>query len=544
MDFFLSKSEKVIADFFINDSSLFIDLISEYYPLDKSLIYKCQDRLDWQKLSINENIIWTNDLIESYLGKWNWGNTYDEDGYYEPVRIPGLNTNFSFPWSVDLIKKYKDKCDWIFISKNQNIIWNINLLNELKENLDWSFIMEIVNPHLIVFYIDKYIDPNELKELKNKNSIFEAFQRCFFWTPELIEMYNDRWFCSHLYKIENSPNFLKLIDKYPRIWDWNLLSSNEEILWTEELINRYEYKWNWQNLSENSSLCWSAEFIEKYKNYWDYEELARNNSILWTIQSIDKYQLEWRHLQFNTGMLWTIDLLERFEKEIDLNVEEDKDSFAELLTWEKLSQGKMFFWTRVYNVDWSIKLICRFEDKLNWEHLSCNENLPWNVELINTFLLKWNIEKFLMTFLWNKEIIDKLPSICKWWYISYAENVELTPELMLKYQNELDWQKLSYNQNLKWSEELIDTFHDKWSWSYLYSNSSLPWSVEFLKKYDDYWVRDKRFGGIYKIELSIDFLENCSEKFLSSDKLWLFFENKINTKLVEYIFNNLKKENE
>ena len=96
---------------------------------------------------------------------------YDEDGYYEPVRIPGLNTNFSFPWSVDLIKKYNDKCDWNFISKNQNIIWNINLLNELKENLDWSLIMENVNPHLIIFYIDKYIDPNELRELKNKNSI-------------------------------------------------------------------------------------------------------------------------------------------------------------------------------------------------------------------------------------------------------------------------------------------------------------------------------------------------------------------------------------
>ena len=61
MDFFLSKSEKVITDFFINDSSLFIDLISEYYPLDKSLIDKYQDSLDWQKLSINENIIWTND---------------------------------------------------------------------------------------------------------------------------------------------------------------------------------------------------------------------------------------------------------------------------------------------------------------------------------------------------------------------------------------------------------------------------------------------------------------------------------------------------
>ena len=85
MDFFLSKSEKVITDFFINDSSLFIDLISEYYPLDKSLIDKYQDSLDWQKLSINENIIWTNDLIESYLGKWNWGNTYDEDGYYEKM---------------------------------------------------------------------------------------------------------------------------------------------------------------------------------------------------------------------------------------------------------------------------------------------------------------------------------------------------------------------------------------------------------------------------------------------------------------------------
>ena len=262
-----------------------------------------------------------------------------------------LKSSISDVITITLIKKYNDKCDWNFISKNQNIIWNINLLNELKENLDWSLIMENVNPHLIIFYIDKYIDPNELRELKNKNSIFEAFQRCFIWTHDLIEMYHDRWFCSHLYKIENSPNFLKLIDKYPRIWDWNLLSSNIEILWSDELLSKYEYKWNWQILSENTSLCWSFELIEKYKNYWDYEELARNKSILWTFELIDKYQLEWRHLQFNTGMLWTIDLLERFEKEIDLNVEEDKDSFAELLTWKKLSQPKSYYGEIGYNVD-------------------------------------------------------------------------------------------------------------------------------------------------------------------------------------------------
>ena len=170
--------------------------------------------------------------------------------------------------------------------------------------------------------------------------------------------------------------------------------------------------------------------------------------------------------------------------------------------------------------------------------------MPWNANFIKTFLTKLDVGNFTLTFFWTKEIIDELSFLCNWSYLSWGTKIELTPELMLKYQNELNWHMLSSNQSLKWSAELIDTFHDKWSWSYLYSNSALPWSVGLLQKYDDYWIRDKRFCGIDKIELSIDFLENCSEKFFSSDKLWLFFENKINTKLVEYIFNNLKKENE
>ncbi len=38
-------------------------------------------------------------------------------------------------------------------------------------------------------------------------------------------------------------------------WEWNMLSSNEGLFWTELMINKYKSKLNWDLLSLNKSLA-------------------------------------------------------------------------------------------------------------------------------------------------------------------------------------------------------------------------------------------------------------------------------------------------
>jgi hypothetical protein len=521
--------EIVLKNFFQKDFDLFIDLISKYYPFNLQLLEKYEDKLDWQKLSTNENVEWSISLIDKFAGKLSWGDTYYP---CSSEIMQGLLTNSSMPWSVELIREFQNRFDrmyWEHISQNKNIKWSILSLNEFKHKLDWDLIMVTVNPHLIISYIDNSFNLSTLKEELKKSDIYNSFKKNFIWTYDLIETYNDRWFCSNFYKIDNDVRTLELIDKYPRIWDWDNLSL---LPWSFEHIKKYEHKWNWGRLSSNKKLPWSDSFIETYKNYWSYGNLAQNESIPWTFDLIEKYQLDWADLQFNSKVLWTAEIIERFQQEV-----EERKKFLFDLNWNKLS-GNPF--EKRYNVDWSIELIQRFRNKWDWELLTKNKHLPWSIDLIDKFYFDWSHSSFTFSFLWTEEIIETFPYVCNWDYLSYGQNVEWSHTLIQKFEDKWDWYSLSGNKNLNWTVELIEKYQDKWDWVRLYSNPALPWSVELLQKYDDYWVKDERFGGTDKIELSIEFLENYNLKLYSSHKLWLFFENKINYKLVEYIFDNLK----
>lgn len=70
--------------------------------------------------------------------------------------------------------------------------------------------------------------------------------------------------------------------------------------------------------------------------------------------------------------------------------------------------------------------------KINWNFLSSNTSIPFNLELIEKFQDKWN------------------------------------------------WRLLSQNESINWNNELIDKFHDKWRWDGYWgfsNNNSLPWSI-------------------------------------------------------------------
>jgi hypothetical protein len=68
----IESNRKLVMDIFIKNPKLFINLISEYYPLNEVLLEKYENKWDWEILSRNTNIPWSSELIGIFEEKWNW----------------------------------------------------------------------------------------------------------------------------------------------------------------------------------------------------------------------------------------------------------------------------------------------------------------------------------------------------------------------------------------------------------------------------------------------------------------------------------------
>jgi hypothetical protein len=154
------------------------DILCEYQNFwNVEYLWKFKDNIHIGVLSGNNNIKWDDDLINN-LDNFNWD-------------FRELSKSKVFPWSIDLLKKYKEKCDWVQLSCNQYLIWDEELLNEFSGDLVWSLICEkstikwtisLINKHseklssseniwnTLKPYIDDEMVIELLEEIKNKSN--------------------------------------------------------------------------------------------------------------------------------------------------------------------------------------------------------------------------------------------------------------------------------------------------------------------------------------------------------------------------------------
>lgn len=217
-----------------------ITALCEHYPLNSKLLaqFEAPHLLDWQNLSGNTHLLWTDELIEHYADKWDWWL---------------LSSNESLPWSEALIEKYETKWVWAYceadprlmnrrsplskpyksLSANDALPWSDKLLERYAERWDWYAL---------------------------------TYSKTLPWSENIIDKYQDHWSIWKGRKLTgNWYDELK--------WHWEGLSANRHIPWTESLIERHQDKWNWGALSGNDALPWSDELLKKYENKWVFSHL-------------------------------------------------------------------------------------------------------------------------------------------------------------------------------------------------------------------------------------------------------------------------------
>lgn len=244
--------------------TFFVNLISLRYPLSYKLIEKFELYLNWEYLSANVNLKWTEEFIEKYKHRWHWTGQYC------------LSHNPALPWSRKLIDTYLDKWDWRGIwslSTNTGIPFNKDLIQcyATKWNwhrLSWNQALRLSN-ELVGAFKDKWNWKGLSLNKTLTNDIKEQFADKFnFRIPQLV--------------IEKPQNLNEeTIEQYREKWDWNQLSWDEDIPWTIKLIVKYEDRWNFgeQGLSKNEALPWSLELIKKYEHKWNFYRLSANKSV-------------------------------------------------------------------------------------------------------------------------------------------------------------------------------------------------------------------------------------------------------------------------
>lgn len=213
----LNESQRLIQ-LFLKRPAL-ISPLCQFYPWTEELLQQFSqvNLLNWEDLSANKVMLWTENIIEKYSEQLDWWL---------------LSCNEKLPFTEALIEKYQDKWVWAYfdaikksfshknkhtktsLSANSNLPWSEALIARYEERWDWHTLSYCEN---------------------------------LPWTEELIDRYQDRWSV-----IKGRTPTSSCYDQMK--WHWEGLSKNKKIPWSESLIERHKDKWSWSVLSSNAHL--------------------------------------------------------------------------------------------------------------------------------------------------------------------------------------------------------------------------------------------------------------------------------------------------
>lgn len=131
----------------------------------EALLEKFQDKIDWQELSENRNILWTIPMLQKFKHRINW----DKLSRYADEKVLTENC----------IETFKEKWNWNELSSN-SVITN-ELLDKFADKWDWESVIDGYNNNLfssdsaIEFYerYKEYIPAAKLQNSRLWNEIVE-----------------------------------------------------------------------------------------------------------------------------------------------------------------------------------------------------------------------------------------------------------------------------------------------------------------------------------------------------------------------------------
>lgn len=137
--------------------------VSQSGSLSMTMIEKFADRLDWEEVSGNSNVIWTVEGINKFANKIHW----DEFSRSCPENFLSEST----------LQKFAPKWDWKTLSNRDDIYNNWRLLEKFADKVNWGEIItnwNIEKPLEFFSCFQQYIPMSKLQDSRLWNAMVEV----------------------------------------------------------------------------------------------------------------------------------------------------------------------------------------------------------------------------------------------------------------------------------------------------------------------------------------------------------------------------------
>ncbi len=137
--------------------------VSQCGYLSMAMVEKFADKLDWEEVSGNSNVIWTVEGINKFANRIHW----DEFSRSCPENLLSETT----------LQKFASKWDWKALSNRDDIYNNWHLLEKFADKVNWGEVItnwNIEKPLEFFARFRQYIPMSKLQDSHLWNAMVEA----------------------------------------------------------------------------------------------------------------------------------------------------------------------------------------------------------------------------------------------------------------------------------------------------------------------------------------------------------------------------------
>lgn len=417
-----------------------------FFPWSDVFMTQHIKHIKWQVLSQSPCIKWDKALLEKFI------TVLDYDLFNWPLNEAD---------TIEILQKHKTVIDWEQLSVSKSLPWTESLLFAFEDKWCYEALIEnseINNKYSRLFeFVKDKVDPLELAESRvaMTQQQFEWLVGHIFYT--ISKMLSQR-----------SPGTLRAKSLAGKILSptkiWETLSAVNLTSWSFEFMKKYEDKWDWDAISLNESIQWTEQICDYFRNKLEFGPILRNtygkeeytaktmrSIYLGFLQNFDCLE----RINHYPLIHWTEELIELYRDKIDMDV------LAE------------FGWI-------DSKVLDAYQDEFDWQKLSQNRQLRINREIFLTYQAHWHAS------ILNNPHIDFLEED----YLSFQNRFKRQAYHELKQRQPINSilfsgslkQKHYLNElyNVPWSIAVFSILKDHFDKDKLASNNLIPWTFDYL----------------------------------------------------------------
>ena len=388
---------------------------SEKIKLEKTVLNKYADKLNWEYLS-------RNDVLKKFFDDSN------KDVY---VSVSDWRSQVQ-----DYLNAFEQYWDFKELSKISNITWDESLVEKFSDQWDW-----------------KVLSSEKCRLLKARNELI----------PSRIKKFKSYVDWEILSSREDIKISQKIVQKFSdESWNWKALSQNSEFSFDDDfLIEHHEKEWDWETLSDRKNI--SNKSLSKLSDVsWNWTKISNRDDLVFNKKLLsilkEKDEVDWEEIPYRSKLEITSVTLQI----LDSNGALDEKAWDELSGHKNLDFNKNSELLEIYRNKWNWEILVRYDkidinnfsllqkhkSELNWFQVSSHSSFEPTEDILSNFKerLDWNaITKKIDITIY---ILNQYKDYLNWSIVSSSKRLEFTPQLIEKYEDYWDWYELDNNPSL------------------------------------------------------------------------------------------------